>query len=493
MLTHNLNSAIASQARQRLCYSNWPRSISKIANVSLLSPIRSTKKSTQPQSANFLLTFSLLFYTGERSRRNPVPNLTVKRSFTARNTGELPIDIHGFYISGLLCEGYGFKVLNCGPFKLNPNATKKIEIAFTPDFTLSRIERELLILTSLGAESTDAENGNENGMVRLSLLTTVPSHTLESCATVLIRPNWERAVQCAAISLSCILLMCILAVSFLEADRILRGALATLSRTSPVQPPLDLRQLTQTLPVTKDKQTPSEDKSKSSRKDETLPDWSLMNVKRSKDVEALRSLKIPDWSAEEERRFKLDTELKEVPVFQKSKVEETPPMAETGTVMNDSSVSTINSARKKNTKRQNSVPDVTVESICPVVENSIAEMQVLSEKRFVASSSTKSSPIASRKGKSNNGSTASPKDQSKTVDTELQLDSACVNNARDAKTDAKRKQTNGSTASHNNHSSYKKYETSTSQKAVQFSEEETSSTTTESSVHDDPAPYKVGL
>ena len=81
----------------------------------------------------------------------------------ARNTGELPIDIFGFYISGVSCEGYGFKVLNCEPFKLNPNATKKIDIAFTPDFTLSRIERELLILTSLSRG--DDSDVDENGMI----------------------------------------------------------------------------------------------------------------------------------------------------------------------------------------------------------------------------------------------------------------------------------------------------------------------------------------
>lgn len=435
-----------------------------------------------------------MFFVGERSRRNPVPNLTVKRSFTARNTGELPIDIHGFYINGLLCEGYGFKVLNCGPFKLSPNATKKIEIAFTPDFTLSRVERQLLILTSLGAQSSDSENNvNENGVVRLSLLTTVPGHTLESCAAVLIRPTWEPAVQFAAISLPCILLMCILAVSFLEADRILRGALATLSRTSPVQPPLDLRQLAQSAPMRE--KTASEEKPKIPRKEESLPDWSLMNVKRNKEKEAAaKSLKIPDWSPEEEKRFKLDTEFKELPAFTKNKngdLATTLDSLAANEVSNNASIA----GKKKNAKRQNSAPEVsTTESSICLPDNSSTDPLVTADKKNVTNiSSTKSSPIANRKGKSNNGLTSLPKEDFKPTENEVPLDPSFSNNSRDSKSDTKRKQSNGNTAAHNNHSSYKKYEATTSQKTVQLSEEETSSTTTESSIHDDPAPYKVNV
>lgn len=81
----------------------------------------------------------------EKHRKFPAPNLTVKRSFTARNVGDLPIEIHNFRINGHPCEGYGFRILNCGAFQLPPNGTRKIDIAFTPDFTLSRIQRVLSI------------------------------------------------------------------------------------------------------------------------------------------------------------------------------------------------------------------------------------------------------------------------------------------------------------------------------------------------------------
>uniref|UniRef100_A0A0K8SPG8 Uncharacterized protein n=1 Tax=Lygus hesperus TaxID=30085 RepID=A0A0K8SPG8_LYGHE len=74
------------------------------------------------------------------------PNLTVKRSFTARNVGALPLSITGFSINGHSCQGFGFRVLNCQPFLLPANSSKKIDIAFTPDFTLSRVERMLTLL-----------------------------------------------------------------------------------------------------------------------------------------------------------------------------------------------------------------------------------------------------------------------------------------------------------------------------------------------------------
>lgn len=75
---------------------------------------------------NILKSNSVL---GEKQRKFPAPNLTVKRSFTARNTGALSISVHGFDISGLACEGYGFRVLNCEPFKLPPNATRKVRFS----------------------------------------------------------------------------------------------------------------------------------------------------------------------------------------------------------------------------------------------------------------------------------------------------------------------------------------------------------------------------
>lgn len=163
----------------------------------------------------------------EKNRKNPAPNLTVKRSFTARNTGDIPVMVHAFYINGFLCEGYGFKVLNCAPFELAPNATRKIDIAFTPDFTLSKIQRTLILHTSL------------NLPVNYTLITTVPPYFLAPCASVLARPSWEPLLYYACVSLMLFLLFIVVSICFIESDRILKTSIQIRDDVS--TQPLDLR------------------------------------------------------------------------------------------------------------------------------------------------------------------------------------------------------------------------------------------------------------
>lgn len=169
----------------------------------------------------------------ERTRKLSVPpNLTVKRSFTARNTGDITILITNFFINGFECEGYGFKVLNCSPFELKPNATHKVDIAFTPDFTLAKIHRTLIMLTSLDMP------------VNYSLVTTVPAHLLAPCGAVLTRPDWESLTRNMTVSFMVCLGVCILAAGFFESDRILKMAMAAMTRDrSAIHMPLDLRSI----------------------------------------------------------------------------------------------------------------------------------------------------------------------------------------------------------------------------------------------------------
>lgn len=56
------------------------------------------------------------------------PNFTLKRIFKVENTGLLPVFVKSMEISGYICEGYGFKVVNCQEFALKPNASKEIII-----------------------------------------------------------------------------------------------------------------------------------------------------------------------------------------------------------------------------------------------------------------------------------------------------------------------------------------------------------------------------
>lgn len=189
----------------------------------------SVKISNQTKSLN-VWNFTRVLFSGEKHRKFAVPNLTVKRSFTARNTGDLPIYVTGFNINGLPCEGYGFRILNCGAFHLPPHGTHKIDIEFTPDFTLARIQRTLTIDTSLGIP------------VNYTLITTLPPYFLASCSSVLGRPSWEPLLYYSAVSFMAFLLFCVLAAAFLESDRILKCALITMTRERAAVAPSDSKQ-----------------------------------------------------------------------------------------------------------------------------------------------------------------------------------------------------------------------------------------------------------
>nr|XP_006822284.1 PREDICTED: transmembrane protein 131-like [Saccoglossus kowalevskii] len=141
------------------------------------------------------------------SKARSPPNFTVKRTFTTKNVGQLPIHIRTFEVNGYECEGYGFKVLNCKPYILKPNQTYKVDIAFTPDFTLSRITRHLKFITEKGPN------------MEFMLIATVPPHLLPMCSTALPRPPWEHLLYAATICLMITLFMGVIMVSYLEALR----------------------------------------------------------------------------------------------------------------------------------------------------------------------------------------------------------------------------------------------------------------------------------
>lgn len=389
-------------------------------------------------------------------------------------------------------------MLDCTPFKLSPNATKRIEIAFTPDFTLSRVERKLLVMTSMGP---DTGENVENGVVILNLLAVLPAHSLNLCASVLARPPWESAVQKAAIVLSSVLMLCVALVSFLEADRILREGLANYSKENPVQPPLTLRLLAhlsmQNMTqgssggsnANKNEKIATSDEKSKAKKDETFPDWSLMNVKKCKDKDAQKGLKIPDWTAEEERKFKLDTESKDLLSFKRCEE------SNIINIINTANTANTYVSKKKNNKKQNNVQEAQSENY--VTNDTLMDTQIVQEKKYIVNAVTKSSPMSNRKGKTQSTTQSSVKEEPKLNDHEVQMDAAIINNNRVSKSsDNKRnKQTNSSgnnnSNNQNNHVSLKKLEPASTQKTVHLSEEETSSTTTESSTHDETTSCKV--
>ncbi|XP_061164811.1 transmembrane protein 131-like isoform X1 [Saccostrea echinata] len=144
----------------------------------------------------------------KQTKNTMVPNFTVRRSFTLKNTGELPFFIHSYSINGSPCEGYGFRVLDCEGYEMLPNTSRKIDIAFTPDFTMSRIRRILTIHSSLGP------------VANYTLQATIPPHTLSRCSAALPRPNWEPVLYYSITCVMAFLLFCILVAAYFEADRI---------------------------------------------------------------------------------------------------------------------------------------------------------------------------------------------------------------------------------------------------------------------------------
>lgn len=155
-----------------------------------------------------------------------------KRTFTARNFGEVPLMINAMRIENDLCMGYGFKVHNCEPFQLMPNESKKIEIAFAPDYTLSRVVRTLNFETSIGSN------------VNFTLIGTVATSALELCGKNIQRPPWEAEFKRNALIVLWAALLVVVVASVLDSDGILEKHMKIISKErGPIQPPLDLRQI----------------------------------------------------------------------------------------------------------------------------------------------------------------------------------------------------------------------------------------------------------
>lgn len=155
---------------------------------------------------------------------------TAKRTFTARNTGDVPIMISNIRVGGEPCEGYGFRVLDCTSFELAPNGSKKLEIAFTPDFTLARVTKILEIETSL------------NYSVNYTLLSMIPGQALGPCGKSVRRPEWEPIMQRMIFGVLAIAFVLVLSLAVLESDSILKIHLRHMSKSKgPTQPTFNLQ------------------------------------------------------------------------------------------------------------------------------------------------------------------------------------------------------------------------------------------------------------
>uniref|UniRef100_A0A674HXF0 Transmembrane protein 131 n=1 Tax=Terrapene triunguis TaxID=2587831 RepID=A0A674HXF0_9SAUR len=158
-------------------------------------------------SLRFKITETLLKDCSEKMKLKE-PNFTLKRTFKVENTGQLQINVKSMEISGYTCEGYGFKVVNCQEFTLSANASKDIVILFTPDFTASRVIRELKFITAGGSEFIFVLNAS------------LPYHMLATCAEALPRPNWELALYIIVSGIMSVLFLLVIGTAYLDAQGI---------------------------------------------------------------------------------------------------------------------------------------------------------------------------------------------------------------------------------------------------------------------------------
>ncbi|XP_062306395.1 transmembrane protein 131 isoform X1 [Osmerus eperlanus] len=185
-------------------------------------------------SLRFKMTEGLLKDCTEKSRTKE-PNFTLRRTFRVENTGLLPIHIQPAQINGKACEGYGFKVLNCQEFALMPNASKDLVILFTPDFTSSRVIRELKLVTAGGSEFVFVLNAS------------LPYHILAACSESLPRPSWELELYVIVSLIMSSMFLLVIATAYLEAQGIWEPFRRRLSleSNSPLETgrPFDLREI----------------------------------------------------------------------------------------------------------------------------------------------------------------------------------------------------------------------------------------------------------
>uniref|UniRef100_A0A672RRE5 Transmembrane protein 131 n=1 Tax=Sinocyclocheilus grahami TaxID=75366 RepID=A0A672RRE5_SINGR len=184
-------------------------------------------------SLRFKHTEALLKDCSEAKAKEP--NFTLRRTFRLENTGLLPIHIRSMEISGSACEGYGFKVLNCEEFALKPNTSKDLVILFTPDFTSSRVIRELKLVTAGGSVFAFVLNAS------------LPYHMLAVCAETLPRPNWELELYIIVSLIMSSMFLLVIATAYLEAQGIWEPFKRRMSveSNSPMETgkPFDLREI----------------------------------------------------------------------------------------------------------------------------------------------------------------------------------------------------------------------------------------------------------
>lgn len=140
--------------------------------------------------------------------------LTVRRPFSVLNSGEVPFTVVNMSINGVSCENRGFRILNCYPFRLQPNETYSLDVAYTPDFLTTTNEADLQLYMHMNGSSW-----------LFPLAATVPEDMLARCHRALPRPPFENLMYYSCVTALVFCLVCVLACAYLEGDRAIACAI----------------------------------------------------------------------------------------------------------------------------------------------------------------------------------------------------------------------------------------------------------------------------
>ncbi|KAK6044845.1 hypothetical protein COOONC_17650, partial [Cooperia oncophora] len=138
--------------------------------------------------------------------------LTVRRPFSVMNSGEVPFT--GQHEHQGVPGKPRFRILNCYPFRLQPNETYSLDVAYTPDFLTTTNEADLQLYMHMNGSSW-----------LFPLAATVPEDMLARCHRALPRPPFENLMYYSCVTALVFCLVCVLACAYLEGDRAIACAI----------------------------------------------------------------------------------------------------------------------------------------------------------------------------------------------------------------------------------------------------------------------------